>query len=187
MKKLLIFLFSFLALMCSTGVFVFTGYANNLTRVNKFMLDGNNISFTLSQVWEEEITTDHDLSLTKLNANLKLSVYKKEEVQLEPEKFMNDLIKEELKESDSKELKKKFNVNRTKNKTIYSKLYKASKDNVENEYLLSIIEFDNSDTYLYAVYTAKGAYMQYSIEDIQRLLLKMEYTGKERKTELAYN
>ena len=67
MKKLLIFLFSFLALMCSAGVFVLTGYANNLTRVNKFMLDGNNISFTLSQVWEEEITTDHDLSLTKLN------------------------------------------------------------------------------------------------------------------------
>ena len=29
--------------------------------------------------------------------------------------------------------------------------------------------------------------MQYSIDDIQRLLLKMEYTGKERKTELAYN
>ena len=100
---------------------------------------------------------------------------------------MNDLIKEELKESDSKELIKKYNVNRTKNKTIYSKLYKASKDNVENEYLFSIIEFDNSDTYLYAVYTAKGAYMQYSIDDIQRLLLKMEYTGKERKTELAYN
>lgn len=187
MKKVLIFLFSFLAIISSAGVLVLTGCANNLTKVNQFMLDGNNISFTLSQVWKEESVADHDLSLTKLDANLKMSVYKKEEVQLSPEKFMDDLIKEELKDKDSKELKKEYNINRTKNKTIYSKLYKATKDNVEDEYLFTVIEFDNSDTYLYAIYTAKGAYMQYSIDDIQRLLLKMEYKGDVRKTELAYN
>lgn len=187
MKKVLIFLFSFLTIICSAGVLFLTGCANNLTKVNKFMLDGNNISFTLSQVWEEEISTEHDLSLSKLNANLHLSVYKKEEVELSPEKLMNDLIKEELKDKDDKELVKEYNKNKTKNKTIYSKLYKASQDNVEDEYLFTIIEFDNSDTYLYAVYTAKGAYMQYSIDDIQRMLLKVEYTGDIRKTELAYN
>lgn len=187
MKKILIFLVCFLTIISSAGVLFLTGCANNLTKENKFMLDGNNISFTLSQVWEEEITTDHDLSLKKLNANLKLSVYKKDEIQLEADDFLDDLIKKELSEKDTKELIKEYNVNKTKNKTIYSKLYKASNGNIEDEYLFTVIEFDNSDTYLYAIYTAKGAYMQYSIDDIQRLLLKMEYKGKTRKTELAYN
>lgn len=187
MKKVLIFLFSFLAIVCSASVFVLTGFANNLTKMNNFVLDGNNISFTLSQVWEKENSTEHDLSLSKLNANLHLSVYKKEKVELSPDELMNDLIKKELSEKDYKELIKEYNVNRTKNKTIYSKLYKASQNNVEAEYLFTIVEFDNSDTYLYAVYTAKGAYMQYSIDDIQRMILKMEYKGATRKTELAYN
>ena len=149
MKKVLIFLFSFLAIISSAGVIFLTGCANNLTKVNKFMLDGNNISFTLSQVWEEEVSTDYDLSLSKLNASLHLSVYKKDETNLLPEELMDDLIKEELNEKDSKELVKEYNVNRTKNKTIYSKLYKASEENMEDEYLFTVIEFDNSDTYLY--------------------------------------
>ena len=67
MKNVLIFLFSFLTIICSAGVLFLTGCANNLTKVNKFMLDGNNISFTLSQVWKEETSTEHDLSLSNTN------------------------------------------------------------------------------------------------------------------------
>lgn len=180
-----------LSLICILGIVSFTsicfltGCTASLSKEQKYLLDGTNISFTLSNIWEKELNTEHDLSLTKLNANLQLSVYKRSETGVSADELLSEKIKEELEDSDSKTLVKKYNINRTRNRTIHSKLYSATKDNIETEYLFSVIEFDNSDTYVFVVYTAKGAYMQYSIDDIQRLLIKMEWNGS--KTELVYN
>lgn len=185
MKKVL-FLFSFLSIASLFSLMFITGNAaSSLAKEKKYLLDGTNISFVLSQAWEEDLDTTHDLSLNKLNSNLHFSVFKKEEVELSAEELLKEKIKEELSEHDSKSLVKKYNVNKTRNRTIYSRLYTTTKDNVEAQYLFSVIEFDDTDTYVFVVYTAKGAYMQYSIDDIQRLLIKMEWNGP--KTVLACN
>lgn len=195
MKKIL-YLFGFLSMASMCSILIVTGQATrNLSQEYKYTLDNSNISFTLSNIWKEENNTSHDLSLSKLNSNLHLSVYKKSEINMTAEELLNSKIKEELNEHDTKVLVKKYNTNKTKNRIIYSKLYTATKDNVEEQYLFSVVEFDNSDTYVFSVYTAKGAYMQYSIDDIQRLLIKMEWNGPaltpknewKEKTQLAYN
>jgi len=184
MRKVL-FLFSFTSVLLFFSIFLLTGCTSNLTKEQEYSLDGQNISFTLSNIWEKKLSTTHDLSLTKLDSNLQFSVYKKAEVEMSPEKLLKEKAEAELSGQDNYSVYKKYNVNKTRNRTIYSRLYKATKDNVESEYLFSVIEFDNSDTYVFVVYNARGAYMRYSIDDIQRLLIKMEWNGQ--KTELAYN
>jgi hypothetical protein len=185
MKKVL-FLFVFINIASLLGILYVTGFtAETLTKENHYSLDDNNISFTLSTIWKEDIDTGHDLSLSKLDSNLHFSVYKKSDVDMTAEELLKDRVKVELEDVDSKILTKKYNVNKTRNRTIYSRLYTVTKNNVETQYLFNVIEFDNSDTYVVAIYTAKGAYMQYSIDDIQRLLIKMEWNGTE--TELVYN
>lgn len=185
MRKML-FLFVFLSIASISGLLFVTGCATDgLAKEKEYLLDGANISFTLSNIWEEEINTTHDLSLTKLDSNLQFSVYKKSEINMTAEELLNKMIKAELMDSDSKSLIKKYNVNETRKRIIYSKLYSATKDNVEQQYLFSVIDFDDSDTLVFAVYKARGSYMTYGIDDIQRLLIKMEWNGP--KTELAYN
>ena len=185
MKKVL-FLFGFLSLASICSLMLVTGHAtNNLSKVQEFTLDDNNISFALSKVWKEKFSQTHDLALSKLDTDLYFSVYKKADIDMSAEELLNAKLKEELADYESKSLVKKYNVNKTRNRTIYSKLYTATKDNIETQYLFNVIEFDDSDTYVFAIYTARGSYMQYSIDDIQRLLIKMEWNGS--KTELALN
>lgn len=185
MKKVL-FLFVFINMASLLGILYMTGFtAETLAKENHYSLDDNNISFSLSTIWKEDINTSHDLSLSKLDSNLHFSVYKKSEIDMSAEELLKDKIKAELEDVESKTLTKKYNVNRTRNRAIYSRLYTVTKDNVETQYLFNVIDFDKSDTYVVSIYTAKGAYMKYSIDDIQRLLIKMEWNGTE--TELVYN
>lgn len=185
MKKILYF-FSSLCLVSVVSLLFITEQATSkLARQNKYLLDGSNISFELNDIWKEQYSDEHDLSLSKLNSNLYFTVYKKSEVGVDAEELLKQKIEEELKNCDSKALTEKYNINKTKNRTIYSRLYTVIENDIEKQYYFNVIEFDESDTYVYAVYSAPGAYMKYNIDDIQRLLIKMEWTGE--KTILVYN
>ena len=159
--------------------------AVNLNKEQTYTLDGNNISFTLSPIWKENFDTEHDLSLSKLESNLQISAYKKSYVECTAEELLKENIKKELKDVDSKTLTKKYDVNKTRNRTIYARLYTTVKNNIETQYYFSVMEFEESDTFVFVVYNARGSHMKYSIDDIQRLLLKMEWKGP--KTSLVYN
>lgn len=179
MKKVLA-LFIFLSIASFVNLFTLTGVpALSLSKNQQFNLDDNNISFTLGKEWKEDIDTTHDLSLNKLDANLQISVYKKDEIEIGAEDFLNEQIREELKDKYSKSIIEKKAVNKTKNRTIYAMRYMATENNIQKEYFFSIIEFDNSNTYVFVMYTARGAYMKYSIDDIERMILKMKWHGEE--------
>lgn len=178
MKKVL-FLFGFLSVASVMNLFMLTeNAASNLTKENEYLLDNENISFELADAWKENYDTDYDLSLTKLQSTLDISIYKTDEIDMTAKELLSSKIKEELSEMDSRVLVKKYNVNTTRNRTIYSSMYSATKDNIQSEYFFSVVEFDNSGTYLFVVYESKGSYMKYTVDDIQRLLLKIEWNGE---------
>lgn len=180
MKRLVV-LFAFVSVFLLSGC----DYLN-LSRETNYSLDGKNINFSLPNAWEEASNDVNDLTLTKSSAELSMIVYKKTEIEnISAEKLLDTKIKEKMAEMTDYSSLKKYNANKMKDRIIYSKLYTASKDGLERQYFFSVVEFLDSDTYVYAVYEAKEIYMKYNIDDIQRLLTRMKWSGE--GTDIAMN
>jgi hypothetical protein len=178
MKRLVV-VFAFIAMFLLSG-------CEALSRETEYFLDNNNISLTLPKAWEKSTNEANDLTLTKSSAKLSMIVLKKSEIEEESaEKLLNNIIKEKLSEMDDNKLLKAYNPNKTRDRIIYSKLYTAGKDGYEKQYFFNVLEFTGSDTYVYVMYEAKETYMNYNIDDIQRILIRMKWNGEER--DLAMN
>lgn len=157
-----------------------------LSKQNEYLLDNNNISFSLPKAWEELADTTSDLALTKSSANMDMIIFKKDNIEdNSAEELLDRLIKEKISEMDDNTLLKAYNPNNARDRIIYSKLYTASKDGIERQYFFNVMEFNNSNTYVYVLYEAKETYMKYNIDDIQRLLVRMKWNGEEK--DLAMN
>ena len=72
----------------------------------------------------------------------------------------------------------KYTTTETADRKIYAKLYTVDQENLEMQYYFSVMEFLPSHTYVYIVYEAKEIYMNYNVDDIQRMLMKMKWTGE---------
>lgn len=173
MKKMFI-VFAVIALLSLSG-------CTTLSKQTEYLLDDDNISFYLPNAWEQLVDSNSDLALTKSSTNMDMLILKKSEIlETGAEELLDSLIKEKMNGMDDHSLLKTYNVNKAKDRIIYSKLYTASKDGLERQYFFNVMEFLGSDTYIYVVYEAKETYMKYNIDDIQRLLVRMKWNGEER-------
>lgn len=180
MKRLVV-LFAFVAIFLLSGCDYLT-----LSRETNYSLDNDNISFSLPKAWEESTNDIGDLTLVKSSAELNMIVYKKIEVDnISATKLLDNQIKEKMTDMTDYSLVKEYNTNKMKDRIIYSKLYTASRDGIERQYFFNVVEFLDSDTYVYAVYEAKEIYMNYNIGGIQRLLTRMKWSGE--GTDIAMN
>lgn len=153
---------------------------NTLSRRTMYMLDDNNIEFTLPKIWEQVESNDNDLALSKPDAKLLLDTYHQSDLDgISASALLNQKVEEKMQEMDEHRLVKEYKVNELKDRKIYSVLYSGIKDGIETQYYFSVMELDGSHTYVYALYSEKERYMKYNIDDIQRMLVRMKWNGSE--------
>jgi glycerophosphoryl diester phosphodiesterase len=173
-------------LVVAITVLLLLSGCDTLSKQNDYLLDNDNISFSLPKAWEKSSDTTNDLAFTKSSANMGMIIFKKAEIEdNSAEELLNRMIKEKMTEMSNHSLLKEYNANKTRDRIIYSKLYTANKDGIERQYFFNVMEFIGSDTYVYVLYEAKETYMKYNIDDIQRLLVRMKWNGEGK--DLAIN
>lgn len=178
MKKSFMFL-TVLFFMCSLSG------CSTLSRQTMYVLDDNNISFTLPKMWEEVDSNENDLSLTKSSAELIINTYHQADLDgISASELLEQKIKENTSDMVSHSILKRYKVNEAPDRIIYSVLYSGTLNDVETQYFASVVEFKGVHTYVYVLYEAKEMYMKYNIDDIQRILVRMKWNGKE---DLALN
>ncbi len=172
MKKLLrlsVFIFCVL-ILCG---------CNALSRQNNYQLDNKNIIFSLPKVWVAVESNDNELALTRSYANMSFNTYHKSEVNnMSAEELLDQKIEEFCSNHENASLVTKYTTTETADRKIYAKLYTVDQENLEMQYYFSVMEFLPSHTYVYIVYEAKEIYMNYNVDDIQRMLMKMKWTGE---------
>ncbi len=153
---------------------------NSLSRQTMYVLDDDNISFSLPKRWEQVDTNENDLALTKDSADLSMSAYHQSDLDgMTSKELLKKKIEENTKEMESHRIIKNYKVNETQDRIIHSTLYSGTKNEVETQYFASVVEFKGSHTYVYVLYEAKEMYMKYNIDDIQRIILRMKWNGGE--------
>lgn len=156
-----------------------------LSRQTIYAIDDDHISFSLPKTWEQVDSNENDLSLIKSSAELNINTYHKSELDgINASELLEQKIIEEGSQMDSYRIIKRYPVNETPDRIIYSILYSGTKEDVETQYFASVLEFKGVHTYVYTLYEAKEMYMKYNIDDIQRILVRMKWNGNE---DLAFN
>lgn len=173
--KLSLFLLIFISLTgCTT-----------LSRKTMYTLDGANIEFVLPKTWEKVESNENALALSRTTANLVLDTYYKADLDdIEASELLSQKVEEKMNKMDDYRLVKKYKTNELNDRKIYSALYSGTKDGVENQYYFNVMEISSANIYVYALYSEKEIYMKYNIDDIQRMLIRMKWNGKE---DLALN
>lgn len=158
---------------------------NTLSRKTMYTLDGKNISFTMPKIWEQVESNENDLALSKSTANLVLDTYYQSEVDdISATELLDQKVEEKMSEMDEYRLAKQYKTSELSDRKIYSVLYNGTKDGVESQYYFNVMEINNANIYVYALYSEKEIYMKYNIDDIQRMLIHMKWNGRE---DLAFN
>lgn len=158
---------------------------NTLSTKTMYMLDNNNIEFSLPRVWEQVESNENDLALSKSSANLVLDTYHQSDLDgMSASDLLEKKIEEKMNTLDEHRLVKEYKVNDLLDRKIYSSLYSGTKDGIETQYYFSVMEINGTHTYIYALYVEQERYMKYNIDDIQRMLIRMKWNGKE---DLALN
>lgn len=158
---------------------------NTLSRKTLYLLDDDNIEFVLPKVWEQIDSNENDLALSKPTANLVIDTYHQSDLDgTSASELLDKKIDEKMNGMDEHRLVKKYKVNELSDRKIYSALYSGTIDGVETQYYFSVMELTGTHTYVYALYVEKEMYMRYNIDDVQRMLIRMKWNGKE---DLALN
>ncbi len=173
MKKICQFSILMIFLMSLCG-------CNSLSRQTIYALDDDNISFSLPKRWEQVDSNENDLALTKDSADLSMNTYHQSDLDgMSAEGLLKKKIEENTATMSSYRIVKNYNRNETQDRIIYSTLYSGTKKDIETQYYASVVEFKGTHTYVYVLYEAKEMYMNYNIDDIQRILLRMKWKGEE--------
>jgi hypothetical protein len=162
-------------------VIVLTGFGL-VDRDTEYKLDNANISFSLPKIWEVTEKDKMAVSLSKDNADMRVSVYKKWDLDgSNPTALLDSKIKEELAASDVEyyEMVKDYGTDVVMDRTIYARLYSVEKEGIQRQYYFSVMEFADSATLVYTLYETSESHMKYHISDINRMLVRMKWNGEE--------
>ncbi len=174
MKRKCISMLLLCLLICLSG-------CEKYTKVKEYTLDGKAVQFQLPNAWDTVEVLDSSLELSRSYADLKASIYHPSELDgITPKDLLEEKIKEEMKDKKDARLVEEYPVSSTRDRKIYSVLYSAEKDGKEEQYYMNMMHFLGTDTYVYVVYVATSYYMRYNMDDINRVLLRMEWNGEER-------
>ncbi len=157
------------------GVLFLLSGCESLSRNKQYYLKSANVEFTLPKVWEEVEDDAYALSLSNESTNLVMNSYSKSDIQdLSAPGVFHQLIEEFLADMDTSSLVREYPVEKTTDRIVYQKLYTANKDLMERQYYFGLVDFLGTDHYVFVVYQAGEMIMNYNIDDIQRVLLRME-------------
>ena len=183
MRYLLIAMGTLVGLISLVGsalaVYMLTTNFGGLISHNRFVLDNDNISFTLPRVWEPVSSDNVEITLNNFGSPMTMRVYKRSDLDIV---MANDLlelrVREELQQFDSHNLVRDLGVTNVNGRRIYSRLYAVEREGVQTQYFFSVVEFLGSETYVYVQYETREVFMKYHINDIGRLLRRMKWEGE---------
>lgn len=160
-------------------VIVLSGFGL-VDKQTEYKLDNANITFSLPKAWEVVSTDDNGIYFNKNSANMEVSVYKKWELHSgNPTDLLDEKINEILATANDYTLVQDFGEDKVIDRVIYSKLYSIEVDGRQTQYYFSVMEFVDSETFVYTLYETKESHMKYHMSDINRMLIRMKWNGEE--------
>ena len=166
--------------ICTLYMFTLVSELNDKARLSTHALDNNNITFTLPRRWEVVNNGNNHLFVVNPEASMKMQIYKKSELELvHASDLLNKKAAEALAEVDTYRLVRNFGASRMQDRIIHSRLYLVEKNGMQTQYYITVMEFIGSETYVFLLYEAREAVMRYHLNNINRMLRRMEWQGEE--------
>ena len=160
-------------------VIVLTGFGT-VSRQTEYKLDNANITFSLPKAWEVVSSSNNGILFSKETANMEVSVYKKWELSSSnAADLLDEKIYETLASATDYSLVRDFGGDKVIDRIIYSKLYSVEVNGRETQYYFNVMEFVDSETFVYTLYETKESHMKYHMSDINRMLIRMKWNGEE--------